>query len=711
MENQTKKKIYLVDDEPLVLKALRRVLREQGYQISSFGSADEAIRAIAAEQPDCVISDFYMPGMDGLEFLHQVAVNWPKVFRVMLTGGYIDDRVREAVQTGDVQILMKKPWRVEDIKQLMEAVEKGEARNLESTPEIKSEPVVPQMATSETAADQPLVIVVDDDQQIRDLLKLWLEQNGYRMLGAERAEPVLEMIRDHRPVLVIVDLVLPRSSGLELTRAIRDLHPELPVLAITGHREKEMSLEAFRCGVTSFLFKPFDMNTLASTIRRCLQYTDLLKPGGVSPEIRALIEVQNAIVNRLPLDRILYLTIEHMIRISGADSSSIMLLEPEGKTLKLQAAYGLDGIEEGRQVALDQGVAGWVVKFNQPQLIVGRADAQITGERPESALTAAVGLCLPLRGARRVVGVLSVTKRTSTEPFPPGLTQFGLLLGAELARAIEELHERERHQEAERELMRRDKLVTIGELVAGVAHEINNPLGFIRSNLQTISEYLEELQPLVRKSLATEQPRGGGGKDLEFILEDLPSCLQETCQGVERVLKIVANLKSMAREDTDMKEMANINEILESAISILWNQIKYKAEIVREMLELPHYPCYPSQLGQVFLNIIHNAVQAIERRGRIWVRTRLESQWLVIEIQDDGCGMGPDTISKLFTPFFTKKPKGEGTGMGLKIAKKIVERHLGKIEVESQPGQGSLFRVKLPWPAPGMANLPAVVSK
>jgi signal transduction histidine kinase len=143
-------------------------------------------------------------------------------------------------------------------------------------------------------------------------------------------------------------------------------------------------------------------------------------------------------------------------------------------------------------------------------------------------------------------------------------------------------------------------------------------------------------------------------------------------------------------------ESGDLHQILEGAVSILWPQIRQKAELRREYADLPPVPCYPAQLGQAFLNLIHNAVQAIERRGVIQVRTMVRPGGVVVEVQDDGCGMPPEVAGRIFESFFTTKPRGIGTGLGLKITKRIVDRHGGTLSVRTAPGQGSTFRVELP---------------
>jgi len=275
------------------------------------------------------------------------------------------------------------------------------------------------------------------------------------------------------------------------------------------------------------------------------------------------------------------------------------------------------------------------------------------------------------------------------------------LVSDELAKAYEEL------KTTHLQLLQQEKMASIGQLAAGVAHEINNPMGFISSNLGTMAKYSERLKgfivtqdealnsigsPELTASLADARKR----YKIDYLLEDIPKLIAESSDGAERVRTIVQNLKSFSRIDDAELKPVDINECLESTISIAWNELKYKVTLQKEYGELPLVSCYPQQLNQVFLNLLVNGAHAIEKQGEITVKTWLDGKHACVSISDTGCGIPEEIRSRIFEPFFTTKEVGKGTGLGLSISYEIIQRHNGTIEVASEVGKGTTFTVRLP---------------
>ncbi|WP_245156332.1 ATP-binding protein [Agrilutibacter solisilvae] len=280
----------------------------------------------------------------------------------------------------------------------------------------------------------------------------------------------------------------------------------------------------------------------------------------------------------------------------------------------------------------------------------------------------------------------------------------------ELQLSREELHDTARRLAGTQEqLLQSEKMASIGQLAAGVAHEINNPIGYVHSNLGTLQEYLTALMALLEcheAALHADDPKAWRadvqGKrerlDIDFIVGDLPKLLEESREGIERVTKIVQDLKDFSRSSGSGEPMrlVDLHKGLESTINIVWNELKYKVQLERHYGNLPPVECHPSEINQVLMTLLINAGQAIDNRGTITITTGCEAGEAWISVADSGCGIAPEVLGRIFEPFFTTKPIGRGTGLGLAVAYNIMAKHHGRIEVSSKPGVGSVFRMVLP---------------
>jgi signal transduction histidine kinase len=262
---------------------------------------------------------------------------------------------------------------------------------------------------------------------------------------------------------------------------------------------------------------------------------------------------------------------------------------------------------------------------------------------------------------------------------------------------------------AQAQLLQSEKLASIGQLAAGVAHEINNPISFVFSNFGTLQTYVASLLRVLARYEAAEPfiadadvARGIADLreqvDLAFLQEDILALMAESRDGIERVRKIVQDLKDFSRVDAHQQwQWADLHQGIDSTLNIVNNEVKYKADIVKEYGAIPEVECLPSQINQVIMNIVVNGAQAIEgRRGRITIRTGASGGNVWIEIADNGCGIPQAIQSRIFDPFFTTKPIGTGTGLGLSLSYGIIQKHRGRIEMQSEEGVGTTFRIELP---------------
>ncbi len=280
----------------------------------------------------------------------------------------------------------------------------------------------------------------------------------------------------------------------------------------------------------------------------------------------------------------------------------------------------------------------------------------------------------------------------------------------ELQQAYDEL------KRTQAQLVQSEKMASIGQLAAGVAHEINNPIGYLHSNLATLGQYVRDILevqdahdaalPLLADPAAIDHIEQRKQKaDFAFLREDIHVLLSESLEGIHRVRKIVQDLKDFAHAgNNEAWEWTDLRHSLRRTLNIVHNELKYKAEIRQDLADIPEIRCLPGQLNQVFMNLLVNASHAIETAGEVRLRTWHEDGWVVVEIADSGCGIPVEVMDRIFEPFFTTKPVGKGTGLGLSISYGIVKKHGGRIEVESQPGQGTTFRVVLPVAGPEAAG-------
>jgi len=275
-------------------------------------------------------------------------------------------------------------------------------------------------------------------------------------------------------------------------------------------------------------------------------------------------------------------------------------------------------------------------------------------------------------------------------------------------------------EDARRQLLYSEKMASIGQLAAGVAHEINNPVGFVQSNLGSLGGYVEDLMALAdllestASTLGNENPlawkiREACEKyDLAFLREDIPKLLEESREGLTRVRKIVQDLREFSHPDEGRFAQVDLNPGIVSTLNIVHNELKYKAEVITDLGEIPPIEANLNQINQVILNILVNAAHAIAGQGVITLSTRYmaEQDEVCISIADTGCGIPQENLKRIFDPFFTTKPVGKGTGLGLSLSYGIIQRHHGRIEVDSQENAGTLFQIFLPvkQPAEGPAG-------
>ncbi len=426
--------------------------------------------------------------------------------------------------------------------------------------------------------------------------------------------------------------------------------------------------------------------------------------------------------------------LRHIVIGFGGMTGSLAL-KVDGEILQITAAVDLHVDVIGKTIPMGSGVLGWVAKNNTALLLNGdvSSDERFVCEKVEQYVSVQKSsMCWPLFVDGVVIGAISINKdinQQNFEPYQDHNLEQGKMMIPMVSLVIQNtlLHKNQGEQiskltdlntqlsQTQQQLVQQEKMASIGQLAAGVAHEINNPIGFVLSNVNTLSEYagtfiilLKEYEILVHNlatgnrensRLAMERIRDiKKSEDVDYMLDDITELVDDSLDGMERVRSIVAGLKSFARVDdkSDFKE-TDINECIVSTLKVVWSELKYKCEIKSEYGDIPLIQCFPSQLNQVFMNLLVNASHAIETKGVITINTGVyDSNTIFIEISDTGAGIEKENISKLFNPFFTTKEVGKGTGLGLSISYGIIEKHQGNIFVESEVGIGTKFTIHLP---------------
>lgn len=448
-------------------------------------------------------------------------------------------------------------------------------------------------------------------------------------------------------------------------------------------------------------------------------------------ELQAIHKVTTGLVSDLTLDQRLQLIVESAVEvISAAERGSILLYNEPTGFLEIKAAVGYD-MKTVRMFRLRPGEGFGGRAFQEKKSVIlshiepGLLSVGQLDQAPEfkSAIVAILAI------QDRSIGIISLDNTLREDAFSDDdlklLNSFAAhaAVAIENARLFTELEDHktslekkvdERTRElrhAHAQLIQSEKMASLGQLTAGVAHEINNPITFLYSNLPHLETYIrsfkEMLQALESRIDAAERAKIDSLKrsaDFEYIWEDIDRLMNSYRTGAERIKDIVDILRNFSRVDEKDLKLANLNEGIESTLTLIQKQYTDRIQVVKDLGAIREIECLPGQLNQVIMNVVINAMQAIPDRGTVTVRTRQKGEWVELSVIDDGIGMTPEVTSRMFEPFFTTKPVGTGTGLGLSISYGIIERHHGKIEVDSTPGEGTALVIRLPMIQPKAAK-------
>jgi PAS domain S-box-containing protein len=562
------------------------------------------------------------------------------------------------------------------------------------------------------------IMIAEDDPVSLALINKAISKAGEHKIVTAPGARVWELFEEQRPRIVVSDWMMPEISGIELCKRIRAFPNEMYtyIIIMTVKDRKKDILAGFAAGADDYMVKPFDVRELQARINtgvRLLNLEDRHKnlQGKLVASRNKIRTVFDALTEEIiSVDRDINLMSINEAAMKVMDGSYEDMIGAPCCTLsdKSQACFYEGTIKK----MVHSGFASGNI-----QTIIDRFTDQ-EGREKIMERTA-----IPVKDDTGQIHTITLVSRDITEIHQQSeeVRHLNLKLrkiSSELIKKNTKLEKTLRNlEQTQAQMIQSEKMASIGQLAAGVAHEINNPTGFVSSNLKTLSDYQNDMNRVIDdyRALKTTLKTVPGSDfpdaiadllsrveasetevDIDYIREDVGELIGDCREGTERIKKIVEDLKHFAHPGEDRLKETDINAGIESTLNVVNNELKYKATIVKELGNVPIVNGYPQQLNQVFMNILVNAAQAIEKSGEIRIVTGTVNGMVEVRISDTGCGIAKENINKIFDPFFTTKEVGKGTGLGMNIAYNIINKHGGDIRVESTLGQGTTFIIHLP---------------
>jgi two-component system NtrC family sensor kinase len=576
------------------------------------------------------------------------------------------------------------------------------------------------------------VLVIEDSSTYLKILKTYLERGGYEVATAMSAEDGLLQVGKFLPNLILCDYLLPGMKGDEFCKQVK-LHGasrNIPIIMLTAKGDRDDITTGLDAGADDYIVKSQDIDLLLLRVKNFLR--------------RTVVAPADPIAGRSVLHRQRVLTIEDdsfyrrmLARILGEEGYEVREAADGEEGLSVVASEtfdlvlvdfvmpGIQGDEVCRRLKAsdshrDIPVILLTSRGDKQDMIAGLnagADDYIIKNTDLEVLKSRIKALIRRKfyqdDNRRIQEELRAHElEVARAKIERDMAQEKARLADELAeknRALVETNRKLRDTQAA--LVQAEKMAALGQLAAGIAHEINNPVAYVSNNLETIDRdardidrALEAFRGLVARAAADRSDLAAEAAALEEELElavarrEFAQSISDSRQGLERVKNIVLNLRNFSRLDEGEIKVVDLTEGIESTLKIVAHLMKDRIAIEREYGPMPPVECYPGLLNQVFMNLLVNASQAIADTGTIRIRTSTShaGDTVSIAISDTGCGIPPDLHQRIFDPFFTTKPVGTGTGLGLATSYGIVQKHGGRIQVDSEPGRGSTFTLVVP---------------
>jgi signal transduction histidine kinase len=538
------------------------------------------------------------------------------------------------------------------------------------------------------------ILHLEDDPRDADLIAHTLKSEGmdFSIQRVDAKAEFIEALHAGAFDLILSDYSLPTFNGPAALELVKGIRPELPFIFVSGKMGEDLAVESLKQGAMDYVLKSF-LSRLPPAVDRAMKVAQARKDKALAEqELNKTRDILGVIIEN------------SKDSIWSVDSDLRLMTINSVAAARFKGAIGVDmkvGAKIGEHI-LPRERPLWMGWFRRA---MSGEDFQVeySVSNPAGDIEAELSIN-PIRTGGAIIGV-AVFSRDMTER---NRAQREILAQRN---ELEKVNARLLENQAQ--LIQSEKMASLGQLSAGVAHEINNPMAFVTSNLRTLAQYARSINAVAEACRGLQEAARGHAdpavadaaekmeaavRDRKFgsLLEDLDGLIAESLDGAQRVNEIVQSLKSIARTDDKALEPTDVNRCLEEALKLAWNEIKYKCAVQKSFGALPAVQGHSGQLKQVFINLLVNAAQAVPEKGTISIRTSADKGKIRVEIEDDGTGIPEENLPKVFTPFFTTKPVGQGTGLGLPISYGIIRNHQGEMEVRSKAGQGTTFTITLP---------------
>jgi two-component system NtrC family sensor kinase len=510
----------------------------------------------------------------------------------------------------------------------------------------------------------PSVLVIDDDHDLRSVVCDELSHAGYAVTEASGGREGVQKLQQRDVDVVLLDVQMPDLNGREVLRAARHAGVRSEVVVMTAHPQLETAMECLRAGVFDLLEKPVAPKSLLSTLGHAVDRGRLQRA-------TALYHASAAIFAPRSPEDLPQIVVETAVKALEADDASLMLPDGAG-SLTIAYSTGLPPeVVRATRIRLGEGIAGGVAGKRQPALLIGRVGvpgSPQAGGHPERAWSSIV---FPLVTADHLIGVLNVNRKKDRRPFREADVELASIFASQTLLALENV-------DLVRRLLHTERLAFVGRLAAELSHEVNNPAAFVIANLEYMAENLASLPP-----------------------EELRESTVEALEGARRIARVVQDMKGVLRGEERPSVAVDLNGAVRFALRMTARQLQ---RITVHSALSPNVTVTgdEARLGQVFLNLLVNAAQALSGKSdpQIGVTTERAGALVRATVWDNGPGIPRRDQGRIFDAFFTTKPVGMSSGLGLSISREIVQRYGGDLSVESEENRGSRFTVTLPAAAP-----------